>query len=632
MEKHIIFLYPLHPVIQELKDALEKEGGYDIYEIDDANEYRQLVGVIGQSITLTSDVRKIHSTIDAQAQLVKSGMSKVIIMGKIQNHPQEVNQLRVLGVQELLTESTPLKSVQFKINLFLKGFEAQEIQKQKDIVQETKKNKKNEAKKHLPLVVGNPLEDNMRLENKEPLQEQKTQFDFKGFVRNEKKPFSVKSIDGLKEKKFSRPIFTEEQRQQKIKNKKYQGIIFEEIPLEDIEASTDDLSDEESDYKKKSYRSHRLTGELEGKKSSATLRLDVQEEIMPIEDEVSDGEGDYRKKTYKSHRLTEEVDKKKTHSILSFEENLENTEKDPLEKEQEKEKLLARKKDLEEAADLIRKTREDLRLGQEEEKKISTPLRLGIEGKKYFAFHIDDEKSGKEKHKDLRLDNQKEKFAAETMEIESKASKESGLSSESAKDWGEQTIDYADFDKENREGSSSPRGSTPQMAPVQEESAEELFLRYPDFYYPPSGISTFIPLLLEVLQIRPFDQNKFMQFLCFMFQKKLEAKLTYILERDDQVTILGSTFLIGNKDWDSQEVYKKSKLEQFKGIIVPTWSDETFQDSVLTFVFPFYFNKQRMGLAHAIFDKGTVRNHQEALEVELLIVMARTVYLKEFGY
>lgn len=90
MEKHIIFLYPLHPVIQELKDILEKDGGYDINEIDDANEYRQLVGVIGDCVTFTSDIKKIHSTIDAQAQLIKSGTSKVVLVGKFQNFQQEV--------------------------------------------------------------------------------------------------------------------------------------------------------------------------------------------------------------------------------------------------------------------------------------------------------------------------------------------------------------------------------------------------------------------------------------------------------------------------------------------------------------------------------------------------------------
>lgn len=603
MEKHIIFLYPLHPVIQELKDELEKEGGYDIYEIDDAKEYRQLVGVIGQSVTLTSDVRKIHSTIDAQSHLIKNGTSKVIIMGKIQNHPQEVSQLRVLGVQELLPESAPLKSVQFKLHLFLKGFEAQEIQKQKDLEKEAKKNKKIEVKKHQPFVVGKPLEDSMRLESKEPLQEQKTQFDFKGFVRNEKKPFSVKSIEGLKEKKFTRPIFTEEQLQQKINNRKNQGIIFDEI-APNLNENDGSETEESKSYNKKSYKSERLTSDVEKKTNNSPFRVKGDENPAAV--------------------------------------------KELSEKEKKEEKLLARKKELEEAAQLIKKNRESLRLGQEEEKKVSTPLRVGIEGekiqrnkeddaeelkrKKYSAFRVDEESSSKEKHKDLRLENLKEKGIRENLDDETKSSKESGLSLESAKDWGEQTIDYADFDKENREGKGFERDLKSQSAPVQEESAEELFLRYPDFYYPPTGISTFIPLLLEVLQTRPFDQNKFMQFLCFMFHKKMDATLTYILEQDDQVKILGSTFLIGNKEWDFNEVYRKSKLDELKSIIVPKWSDETFQDSVITFVFPFYFNKQRMGLAHAIFDKGTVRNHQEALEVELLVAMARTIFLKEFGY
>lgn len=603
MEKHIIFLYPLHPVIQELKDELEKEGGYDIYEIDDAKEYRQLVGVIGQSVTLTSDVRKIHSTIDVQSHLIKNGTSKVIIMGKIQNHPQEVSQLRVLGVQELLPESAPLKSVQFKLHLFLKGFEAQEIQKQKDLEKEAKKNKKLEVKKHQPLVVGKPLEDNMRLESKEPLQKQKIHFDFKGFVRNEKKPFSVKSIEELKEKKFIRPIFTEEQLQQKINNRKKQGIIFDEIAPNLNENDGSETEDSKS-YNKKSYKSERLTSDVEKKTHSSPFRVTGDENPAPV--------------------------------------------KELSEKEKKEEKLLARKKELEEAAQLIKRSRESLRLGQEEEKKISTPLRVGTEEekiqtnqeddaeelkrKKYSAFRVDEDGCSKEKHKDLRLENLKENIIRENGDDKTKSSKENGLSLESAKDWGEQTIDYTDFDKDNRDGMSSQSGSASHGPHPQEESAEDLFLRYPDFYYPPTGISTFIPLLLEVLQTRPFDQNKFIQFLCFMFHKKMDATLTYILEQDDQVKILGSTFLIGNKEWDFHEVYRKSKLDELKSIIVPKWSDETFQDSVITFVFPFYFNKQRMGLAHAIFDKGTVRNHQEALEVELLVVMARTVFLKEFGY
>ncbi len=164
---------------------------------------------------------------------------------------------------------------------------------------------------------------------------------------------------------------------------------------------------------------------------------------------------------------------------------------------------------------------------------------------------------------------------------------------------------------------------------ISKDESEEIFLTYPDFYYPPSGVSTFIPLLVEVLHSRPFNQDKFMQFICFMFFKKLGGQLTYILEREGKYELLASTHLITNKNWEFEKNYSDKKMNDLGSINVPTWSDNTFQDKVLEFYFPFYFNKSRLGLAHAVFDAHQINNLQEAMEVELLIVMARAIYLKE---
>lgn len=200
-----------------------------------------------------------------------------------------------------------------------------------------------------------------------------------------------------------------------------------------------------------------------------------------------------------------------------------------------------------------------------------------------------------------------------------------------AEELGEQTIDYSEFAEEDKVIDEGYIPEAEKKKTYQEED-NELTHNYPEFYFPPSGISIYIPLFLEVLQARPFDRAKFMNFLCFVFRRKLQGHLTYIIEREDQVELLSSSHLVEDKSWDWESVYTSEKMKELKEKVSPTWSDETFQDEIIEFVFPFYFNKQRMGLAHAVFNRGEVNSIQEALEIELLIVMARTVYLKEFRF
>ncbi len=116
-----------------------------------------------------------------------------------------------------------------------------------------------------------------------PLQEQKTQFDFKGFVRNEKKPFSVKSVEELKEKKFTRPIFTEEQLHQKINNRKNQGIIFDEI-TPDLNENDGTKTEDSKSYNKKSYKSERLTSDVEKEVNSSPFRAAEEENPAPLKE------------------------------------------------------------------------------------------------------------------------------------------------------------------------------------------------------------------------------------------------------------------------------------------------------------------------------------------------------------
>jgi hypothetical protein len=560
MEKHIIFLYPLHPVIQELKDILEKDGGYDINEVDDANEYRQLVGVIGNSITFTSDIKKIQSTIDAQAQLLKNGISKVVIMGKIQNFPSEAHQLRVLGVQELLPENTPLKALQFKLNLFLKSFEQVEAQKLTQQALEEKKAKKIISQKSAPLFVDNDKKNQLvQHRPSKPLFD--TPADFKEYIKKSVTPLNVKPVEEKKKRSLLKPLFENKNLHQRVSAKKSGGIIFDEVP-----------------------------------------------------DEESNGEQEKAKGPKEGHRS----------GYKPFTVGDRNNEKEN------------KKKELEEAADLIKKQKSGLRLTSDEEKKVHQALRLQNDGTQSIVRNPDeeDEEFGlKKKYQPLRLNSEKEKrtpynpLRLTNIKDDNQSAltdSEAGNSDEDELLLPEEVEESTSERKFLRAVSSSKTKTT--------ESEEELSLEYPDFYFPPSGITTFIPLLMELLHARPFNQNKFMQFLCFMFQKKLGGHLTYLLEKENDIELLASTHQFLNKEWDYKNHYSAARILEMKSFIIPTWSDDTFQSSLQEFYFPFYFNKERMGLAHAVFDPSNIKNAQEAMEVELLIVMARTVYLKEYRY
>ena len=603
MEKHIIFLYPLHPVIQELKDILEKDGGYDINEIDDVNEYKQLIGVIGQCITFTSDIRKIHSSLDAQKNLIKNGISKIIIMGKLQGFPQEVGQLRVMGVQEILPETTPLKSLQFKLNLFLKSFEQIEAQKLNQKVLEDKKSNKIVSKKTTPLFVDNENKDQvLKHKNSRPIFENPDAFDFKKYVKSAITPLNIKPVEEKKKHGLLKPLFENKDYQRRQSAGKLGELVFDELPEEN--ESENIVEDSGTQKMKQSHTPLRLVSEKEEEKRQRKKELEAAAELI--------------RKHREGLKLTDE-ENQTVHKALNIRRDEETVAKNV---EDEEEEDLKRKKY---QAFKVNEENQEITDGEDEDEDDLN------QKKRHQSLRLNQENEGKRRYDPFRLNNPRDKQAsfyedrdrnkedvAEQID-ESDEIKEEGVTSES----------IVSNDEANRK---FVKAEDSQIKNTNLSEAEDLFLHYPDFYFPPVGISTFIPLLLELLHTRPFNQNKFMQFLCFMFQKKMGGSLTFLIERDSKLDLLASTYLLNDKTWSLEKHYTESQLLEMKAIIVPTWSDNTFQSNHLEFYFPFYFNKERMGMGHATFDFSNVKNAQEAMEAELLIVMARTVYLKEFRY
>ena len=585
MEKHIIFLYPLHPVIQELKDLLEKEGGYDINEIDDVNEYKQLIGVIGNAITLTSDVKKIHSSLDAQKNLIKNGSSKVIIMGKIQKFPHEVGQLRVMGVQEILPDNTALKSLQFKLNLFLKAFETAEAQKEKERIQEEKKARKAEVKKSVPFFVDNekekPQQESKQAENKE-----ESDFDFKEMVKSSFQPLNVRPVEEKKKKSKYSPFRVDQEASKNSLRKTSKGIVFDEASVEESEIVNNDEKDASAKSKGK-YNPLRLKTDKEA--ALAQRKKELEEVAKKL------------KAAYKPLRLDQ------------GDENVSSTEHEDEEKVRLKKKYNPFK--LNQGDEIIDDGEEE----NEEEKK----------RKLYKAFKLQSEKEIKQlEKKDKQVKGPERNNSIYQKQDNDPVDDIENSLEESLKDGG--FLDYSDEQKEKSGGEYTFQEEVSQIGYEGEEDEE--YLHYPEFYWPPSGVSTFIPFLLEILQKKPFSQDKYMQFICFMFFRKLGGQLTYVIERNDNIELLVSTHQLNSKEWKLENEYSTEEINELRSITSPTWSDNTFQKSHIEFVFPFYYNKERLGFAHAIFENSQVKNIQEALEVELLLVTARTVYLKEFGF
>jgi hypothetical protein len=118
MDKPILFLYPLAKAGKELQEELKKQGGWEIYELDDIAEFNQLAGIVGRSMVFTSSPKKIAQTIEEHKIPIKRGVLKIVIINSKKGFEAEYELLKKYGVNDILSENSSLKSLQFKVNLF----------------------------------------------------------------------------------------------------------------------------------------------------------------------------------------------------------------------------------------------------------------------------------------------------------------------------------------------------------------------------------------------------------------------------------------------------------------------------------------------------------------------------------
>lgn len=132
-EKPLIFIYPISDTLMNLKKAIEASGQpLDIYEIDDLRELLQTVPALGQSLVLGSNAKKCAKFLQAAKKLIKQYDTKVVIISQKQYPRKTVDKLMKFGLNDIIFEPVPAKTLMHKVNLMLRSLKVpskQELEK-----------------------------------------------------------------------------------------------------------------------------------------------------------------------------------------------------------------------------------------------------------------------------------------------------------------------------------------------------------------------------------------------------------------------------------------------------------------------------------------------------------------------
>lgn len=132
-EKPLIFIYPISDTLKNLKKAIESSGQpIDIYEIEDLRELLQTIPALGQSLVLGSNAKKCAKFLQAGKKIIKKNETKVVIISQKQYPRKTVDKLMKFGLNDIIFEPVPAKTLMYKINLALRSLKVptkQELEK-----------------------------------------------------------------------------------------------------------------------------------------------------------------------------------------------------------------------------------------------------------------------------------------------------------------------------------------------------------------------------------------------------------------------------------------------------------------------------------------------------------------------
>lgn len=124
MFKPLIFIYPLSPTLQKLKEVKEEvaeEEKIELYECDMVQEAGQLIGSVGPSVCFVSDAKKCAQILLANKKQIKKLGTKILLLVKEDLPRDTFLKLQKMGLTELIVEPVPPKSLIFKSNILIKA-------------------------------------------------------------------------------------------------------------------------------------------------------------------------------------------------------------------------------------------------------------------------------------------------------------------------------------------------------------------------------------------------------------------------------------------------------------------------------------------------------------------------------
>lgn len=123
-KKPLIIVPPLSAPMQKLKEVLEgiaAEENIEIFTVEDAKEFGQLIGSGGQSLVMLSNAKLAANLLQENKALISRNHTKVILLT-----PKEIPQKTLLkftkiGLTEAILESSPPKTLLYKVKLLLRS-------------------------------------------------------------------------------------------------------------------------------------------------------------------------------------------------------------------------------------------------------------------------------------------------------------------------------------------------------------------------------------------------------------------------------------------------------------------------------------------------------------------------------
>lgn len=126
IEKNIIFIYPINSNLIDLKNELEKDESYIIYEVDSVGEYKQIIGILEHSVTFSFDMKKTSKYLQDNSSYLLGDAHKNFALSSKTIPPFVIGKLKNYGLNEILKDDVKPKHLLHKIESFFTGLEAKE--------------------------------------------------------------------------------------------------------------------------------------------------------------------------------------------------------------------------------------------------------------------------------------------------------------------------------------------------------------------------------------------------------------------------------------------------------------------------------------------------------------------------